>query len=104
MTKAKRSSRSASRRPRQSVRSASRASARPLITTVIFDLDDTLYDCFGQRVRAAHFRAAEAMASAGLPASAEEVFQVRMQAFAGDRKSTRLNSSHMVQSRMPSSA
>ena len=91
MTKAKRSSRSASRRPRQSVRSASRASARPLITTVIFDLDDTLYDCFGQRVRAAHFRAAEAMSSAGLPASAEAIFQVRMQAFADDPQLTRID-------------
>jgi len=91
MTKAKRSSRSASRRPRQSARSASRAPARPLITTVIFDLDDTLYDCFGQRVRAAHFRAAEAMASAGLPASAEAIFQVRMHAFADDPQLTRID-------------
>ena len=86
MTKAKRPSRSASRRPRQSARSAVRpqAQACPLITTVIFDLDDTLYDCFGQRVQAAHFHAAAAMAAAGLPASAEEIFRVRMQAFAED--------------------
>ncbi len=93
MTKAKRSSRLASRRPRQSVRSSAggRARARPLITTVIFDLDDTLYDCFGQRVRAAHLRAAEAMASAGLPASAEEIFRVRMRAFADDPQLTRID-------------
>ena len=64
MTKGKRSSRSASTRSRSLAQSASRAD-RPLITTVIFDLDDTLYDCLGQRVHAAHFRAAEAMAAAG---------------------------------------
>jgi FMN phosphatase YigB (HAD superfamily) len=62
----------------------SKAAIRPLITTVIFDLDDTLYDCFGQRVRAAHFAAAQAMASAGLGASPEEIFRVRMQAFEND--------------------
>jgi len=84
MTKAKRSSRSAKRRPRPSARSASQEPARPLITTVIFDLDDTLYDCFGQRVRAAHFHAAKAMAEAGLPASAEEIFEVRMKAYEED--------------------
>src|SRR6476646_11339644 len=31
---------------------------KPLIRCVIFDLDDTLYDCFGQRVRVAHRYAA----------------------------------------------
>ncbi len=92
MTKAKRSSRSASR-SRKSVRSAARAQARarPLITTVIFDLNDTLYDCFGQRVRAAHLRAAEAMASAGLPASAKKIFQVRMQAYEADPQLTHID-------------
>jgi len=90
MTKGKRSSRSASRRPRPSARSTSRAD-RPRITTVIFDLDDTLYDCLGQRVQAAHFRAAEAMAAAGVPASAEEIFKVRMQAFADDPQLTRID-------------
>jgi len=86
MTKAKRSSRSVSHRPRKSARSAGRvqAPARPLITTAIFDLDDTLYDCFGQRVRAAHFHATQAMIAAGLPASAEDTFQVRMRAFERD--------------------
>jgi len=85
MTKAKRSSRSA-RRLRKSIRSAPRGpvEGHPHITTVIFDLDDTLYDCFGQRVQAAHRHAAAAMASAGLPASAKEIFRVRMQAFAED--------------------
>jgi len=93
MTKAKRSSRSASRRPRKSARSAAHPPAplRPHITTVIFDLDDTLYDCFGQRVRAAHLCAASAMASAGLHASAEEIFQVRMRAFADDPQLTHID-------------
>ena len=86
MTKAKRSSRSARRPPRQSARPAVRppVRARPLITTVIFDLDDTLYDCFGQRVQAAHFHAAAALAAAGVPASVEEIFRVRLQAFGED--------------------
>ena len=89
----KRSSRSASRRPRKSARSAARAQApaRPLITTVIFDLDDTLYDCFGQRVRAAHLRAAVAMADAGLPAPAEAIFQVRMRACKDDPQLTHID-------------
>ncbi|MFZ3213574.1 MAG: HAD family hydrolase [Terriglobales bacterium] len=104
MTKAKRSSRSASRRPRQSARSASPTPDRPLITTVIFDLDDTLYDCFGQRVSAAHFRAAEAMASAGLPAPAEEIFQVRMQAFADDPQLTRIDEHVCEHFAVPSAA
>jgi len=93
MTKAKRSSRSTSRRPHKLASSAAtaRGQARPLVTTVIFDLDDTLYDCFGQRVRAAHLRAAEAMASAGLPASADEIFRVRMQAFDLDPQLTRID-------------
>lgn len=88
MTKGQRSSRSAS--PRPSAQSASRAD-RPLITTVIFDLDDTLYDCLGQRVQAAHFRAAEALTAAGVPASAKEIFKVRMQAFADDPQLTRID-------------
>jgi putative hydrolase of the HAD superfamily len=90
MTKGRRSSRSAKGRPRPPARSTPRAD-RPLITTVIFDLDDTLYDCLGQRVQAAHFRAAEALAAAGMPASAEEIFKVRMQAFADDPQLTRID-------------
>src|SRR5512146_1372736 len=58
--------------------------AAPLITVAIFDLDDTLYDCFGQRVQAAHRHAAEAMVRAGVPASAEEVFAARLRAFRHD--------------------
>ena len=86
MKKVRRSTRSAPGRRRRIARPAEEigAAARPLITAVIFDLDDTLYDCFGQRVLAAHRHAAEAMASAGLPASAEDIFRVRMQAFEED--------------------
>lgn len=59
-------------------------SGKPLIRCVIFDLDDTLYDCFGQRVRAAHRHAAEAMVKAGLKASVEAVYRARMRAFRHD--------------------
>jgi FMN phosphatase YigB (HAD superfamily) len=58
--------------------------SKPLIRCVIFDLDDTLYDCFGQRVRAAHRYAAEAMVEAGLSANAEAVYRARMRAFRQD--------------------
>jgi FMN phosphatase YigB (HAD superfamily) len=54
---------------------------RPLIRCVIFDLDDTLYDCLGQRVRAAHRHAAHAMVEAGLRADPEAVYRARMRAF-----------------------
>jgi FMN phosphatase YigB (HAD superfamily) len=93
MARRKRSSRLARRQPRKSARSSRRAPARarPLITTVIFDLDDTLYDCFGQRLRAAHMAAAVAMANAGLPASAKRIFQVRMQAYTDDPQLTHID-------------
>jgi FMN phosphatase YigB (HAD superfamily) len=91
MAKGKRSSRSASRARKSARPTGSREEARPLITTVIFDLDDTLYDCFGQRVRAAHLGAAIAMAGAGLPASAKEIFQVRMQAYEDDPQLTHID-------------
>lgn len=55
--------------------------SQPLIRCVIFDLDDTLYDCLGQRVRSSHRHAAEAMVNAGLKATVEAVFQARMRAF-----------------------
>ena len=57
---------------------------KPLIRCVIFDLDDTLYDCFGQRVRVAHRYAAQAMVEAGLKADAETVYRARMRAFRTD--------------------
>jgi putative hydrolase of the HAD superfamily len=76
-------------RPRPSSRSAKRkktdrvtpAKKRPLIRCVIFDLDDTLYDCLGQRVRPAHRHAAEAMIAAGLKGSLEDVYRARLRAF-----------------------
>lgn len=61
-----------------------RYTTRPLIRCVIFDLDDTLYDCFGQRVRAAHHHAAQAMVEAGLNATADAVYRARMRAFRQD--------------------
>lgn len=57
---------------------------KPLIRCVIFDLDDTLYDCFGQRVRPAHRHAAEAMVKAGLKAGVDAVYRARMRAFRHD--------------------
>jgi|SRR5579859_3823508 len=57
---------------------------RPFITTVLFDLDDTLYDCFNQRVRGAHRHAAEAMVAAGVPGTVDEVLELRMKAFERD--------------------
>lgn len=58
--------------------------SKPLIRCVIFDLDDTLYDCFGQRVRPAHRHAAEAMVKAGLKAKVDAVYRARMRAFRHD--------------------
>src|SRR3954463_1710876 len=60
------------------------AHPRPLIRCVIFDLDDTLYDCLGQRVRPAHRHAAEAMVSAGLNGNLEDVYHARLRAFHTD--------------------
>jgi FMN phosphatase YigB (HAD superfamily) len=56
----------------------------PLIRAVIFDLDDTLYDCFRQRVRVSHRHAAKAMVEAGLKASVEAVYRARLRAFRQD--------------------
>src|SRR3954467_8049221 len=56
----------------------------PLIRCVIFDLDDTLYDCLGQRVRPAHRHAAEAMVAAGLYGAVEQVYRARLHAFHTD--------------------
>jgi putative hydrolase of the HAD superfamily len=57
---------------------------KPLIRCVIFDLDDTLYDCLGQRVRPAHRCAARAMVKAGLKATVEAAYCARLQAFHHD--------------------
>jgi putative hydrolase of the HAD superfamily len=79
MMKSKPSSRSAKRKKRK----------RPdrmggLIRCVILDLDDTLYDCLGQRVRPAHRHAAEAMVAAGLRGKVEDVYHARLRAFQTD--------------------
>src|SRR6266567_2869766 len=54
------------------------------IGCVIFDLDDTLYDCFGQRVHVTHRYAAQAMVEAGLHTDVEAVYQARMRFFRQD--------------------
>jgi len=61
-----------------------RHTTTPLIRCVIFDLDDTLYDCFGQRMPMTHRHAAQAMVEAGLKADTEAVYRARMRAFRTD--------------------
>ncbi len=58
-----------------------RRNIKPAIRCVIFDLDDTLYDCLGQRVSVTHRYAAQAMVDAGLKADTEAVYRARMRAF-----------------------
>ncbi|HEY7401930.1 MAG TPA: HAD family hydrolase [Candidatus Angelobacter sp.] len=71
--------------PRKSKATRKHAAGRlPLIRCVIFDLDDTLYDCLRQRVPAAHKHAAKAMVKAGLKGRAEAVYRARMRAFRHD--------------------
>ena len=52
--------------------------ARPPIRAVVFDLDDTLFDCLGQCVGPAHREAARAMVEAGARASVEELLEARL--------------------------
>jgi uncharacterized cofD-like protein len=47
------------------------------IKAILFDLDDTLYDCSGSLVDAARRRAAKAMVAAGLPCSEEEAYRLQ---------------------------
>lgn len=68
----------------QAVKKTKRERPGPVIRCVIFDLDDTLYDCLGQRVRPSHRHAAKAMVSAGVNATVEAVFRARMRAFRHD--------------------
>src|SRR3954469_5596505 len=77
MMKSKPSNHSAKKKKRQSPA----MHQRPLIRCVIFDLDDTLYDCLGQRVRPAHRHAAEAMVAAGLKGTVEQVYRASCAAF-----------------------
>src|ERR1051325_794120 len=69
--------------PRRNKKQVSRT-AKPVIRCVIFDLDDTLYDCLGQRVPVTHRYAAQAMVEAGLKADAKAVYRARMRAFRTD--------------------
>jgi len=82
-TRAGRRKGSAGKAPARARRPAAGA-ARPLITVVLFDLDDTLYDCLGQRVVAAHRNASRTLAAAGLPASADEILRLRLAALEAD--------------------
>lgn len=70
--------------PRTSKAKNKHTAARPVIRCVIFDLDDTLYDCLRQRMPAAHRHAANAMVKAGLDAKVDAVFRARMRAFRRD--------------------
>jgi uncharacterized cofD-like protein len=47
------------------------------INAIIFDLDDTLFDCTGLLVEASRRRAARAMIEAGLPCTEEEAYQLQ---------------------------
>lgn len=47
------------------------------VKAVIFDLDDTLYDCSGSLIDASRRRAAKALVEAGLPCTEEEVYQLQ---------------------------
>ena len=78
----KKSKKPGSQRPRR--KRQGRPTIKPLIRCVIFDLDDTLYDCLGQRVRACHRHAAKAMVDAGLNADTDAVYHARMHAFRQD--------------------
>ena len=57
------------------------------IKAIIFDLDDTLYDCTGLLVEAARLRAAKAMVEAGLPCTPGEAYrkQLELEAQLGPR-------------------
>lgn len=46
---------------------------------IFFDLDDTLFDCWGQLVHQAHREAASAMVSAGMKADPEDAYRRRLE-------------------------
>lgn len=52
--------------------------ANPSIRAVVFDLDDTLFDCLNQCVGPAHREAARAMAEAGARATIDELLEARL--------------------------
>ena len=47
------------------------------VKAVIFDLDDTLYDCTGSLIEASRRRAAKSMVEAGLPCTEDEAYQLQ---------------------------
>ena len=49
------------------------------IKALVFDLDDTLYDCTGSLIDAARRRAARAMVASGLPLSEQAAFDLQVQ-------------------------
>jgi len=49
------------------------------VKAILFDLDDTLFDCYGLLVEAARRRAARAMVDAGLPCTEEEAYQKQIE-------------------------
>ena len=49
------------------------------VKAIIFDLDDTLFDCCGMLVEAARRRAARAMVQAGLPCTEEEAYRKQIE-------------------------
>jgi len=51
----------------------------PRVKAILFDLDDTLFDCYSLLVDAARRRAARAMVEAGLPCSEEEAYQKQIE-------------------------
>ncbi|MFW5923725.1 MAG: uridine diphosphate-N-acetylglucosamine-binding protein YvcK, partial [Planctomycetota bacterium] len=54
-----------------------RKNIRGSFRAVIFDLDDTLYDCTGSLIRVSRRRAAEQLVDAGLPLSVEETVELQ---------------------------
>ena len=48
------------------------------LKAIFFDLDDTLFDCFGQLVHTAHREAVRAMIEAGMEAEEEEAYLRRL--------------------------
>jgi len=49
------------------------------VRAIIFDLDDTLFDCYGLLVEAARRRAARAMVQAGLPCTEDEAYRKQIE-------------------------
>jgi len=47
------------------------------IKAIIFDLDDTLYDCTGSLIEASRRRAARALVEAGLPCTEDEIYAMQ---------------------------